>query len=233
MEGGDEVDSSTNKIADSSSTSIKSNKNDDRTAATAEGVVVNSTNVAVLADESKKSERKRKRERQRRSDLANAFEELSTLVIQIDPDDNDILTDADGIAVPSSTISTSASIREHGMMGIGSGAVSTGSSKRGQRRKSSGEAEAAVDLDGSGMTRLDLISRTTMLLRRLRRENIELRRRVDDYKKGRTSGIGSRMGTGENIDDMVCLLLHTRSSYFMCMNSSNRFSFSFRTKRMF
>jgi Helix-loop-helix DNA-binding domain len=212
MEGGDEVDINTN-IIDASSTSMGKNNIDDRMAAPTDGVVVDNANAAVPADESKKSERKRKRERQRRSDLANAFEELSTLVIQIDPDDNDpqstTLTNADGIAIPSSTISAPASIREHGALGA--------SNKRVQRRKSSGEVESAAaqaDLDGSGMTRLDLIGRTTMLLRRLQRENIDLRRRVDDYKKGRTSGSGSSgnnmMGMGGHNDDMVCLLSPTR-----------------------
>lgn len=36
------------------------------------------------ADDSRKSERKRQRERQRRSDLAGAFDELSTLLSQIE-----------------------------------------------------------------------------------------------------------------------------------------------------
>jgi hypothetical protein len=40
-------------------------------------------------DESKKSERKRQRERQRRSDLANAFDELASFLAEIDPDDSD------------------------------------------------------------------------------------------------------------------------------------------------
>ena len=199
MEDGDEVDNNktSNKIDASSipGTSIVRNIAH-RMAAPTEGDVVSSTNVAVTADESKKSERKRKRERQRRSDLASAFEELSTLVIQIDPDDNDpqsssTLTDTDGIAIPSS-------------------AGAAGGSKKVQRRKSGGEAEASGDLDGSGMTRLDLIGRTTMLLRRLQRENSDLRRRFDDYKKGRMSGGGNSsmnmMGMGGQNDDMVCSL---------------------------
>lgn len=37
-------------------------------------------------EESKKSERKRQRERQRRFDLANAFDELATLLAQVDPE---------------------------------------------------------------------------------------------------------------------------------------------------
>jgi hypothetical protein len=77
------------------------------------------------------------------------------------------------------------------------------------RRKSSGDAETSADLDGSGMTRLDLIGRTTMLLRRLQRENVDLRRRLEDYKKGRTGGSGSSssgnvMAMGGHNDDMVC-----------------------------
>ena len=40
-------------------------------------------------DETKKSERKRQRERQRRYDIANAFDELSSLLSQIDPEDED------------------------------------------------------------------------------------------------------------------------------------------------
>ena len=202
MEDGDEVDNNktSNKIDASSipGTSIVRNIAH-RMAAPTEGDVVSSTNVAVTADESKKSERKRKRERQRRSDLASAFEELSTLVIQIDPDDNDpqsssTLTDTDGIAIPSSA----------------GAAAGGGGSKKVQRRKSGGEAEASGDLDGSGMTRLDLIGRTTMLLRRLQRENSDLRRRFDDYKKGRMSGGGNSsmnmMGMGGQNDDMVCSL---------------------------
>jgi Helix-loop-helix DNA-binding domain len=98
-------------------------------------------------DDSKKSERKRKRERQRRSDLANAFDELSALVAQIDPDDSD-----------------------------------TGTRKK--RRKSGvGEPEvAAADPDNSSMTRLDLIGRTTTVLRRLQRENADLRRRLEEQQ---------------------------------------------------
>lgn len=40
-------------------------------------------------DESTKSERKRQRERQRRSDLANAFDELAAILSMIDPDESD------------------------------------------------------------------------------------------------------------------------------------------------
>jgi Helix-loop-helix DNA-binding domain len=94
-----------------------------------------------------KSERKRKRERQRRSDLASAFEELATLVAQIDPEEGD------------------------------EGGDNNRSGKRGRRK-----SDDPPDVDS--MTRLDLIGRTTGVLRRLQRENAELRRRVDE--KGRT-----------------------------------------------
>lgn len=43
-------------------------------------------------DESTKSERKRQRERQRRSDLANAFDELAAILSLIDPDESDSLS---------------------------------------------------------------------------------------------------------------------------------------------
>jgi len=42
---------------------------------------------AFGGDDSKKSERKRQRERQRRFDLANAFDELASILAQVDPDD--------------------------------------------------------------------------------------------------------------------------------------------------
>lgn len=230
MQGGDEVDLHADDTIDEALTEI-SNKNNNNTIVDetsmavpteGDGGVVSGTNVAATVDESKKSERKRKRERQRRSDLANAFEELSTLVIQIDPEDNindpqsttTTLTDIDGMAVPSSALAPSASMREHA--GGGGGASSSGSNTRrgAHRRKSSmGEtdAAAAAELDGSGMTRLDLIGRTTMLLRRLQRENMDLRRRLDEYKKGRTTGGGNSDGNmmgmgGHHHDDMVCSL---------------------------
>lgn len=97
-----------------------------------------------------KSERKRKRERQRRSDLASAFEELATLVAQIDPDEEGLDQGGDS---------------------------SHRSGKRGRRK-----ADDPPDVDS--MTRLDLIGRTTGVLRRLQRENADLRRRLED--KGRT-----------------------------------------------
>lgn len=98
-----------------------------------------------LVDDSKKSERKRQRERQRRSDIANAFEELSSLLSQIDPDESE-----------------------------------NASSKR-KRRKSGEPVES--DVDASGMTRLDLIGRTAEVLRKLQRENDELRRKLEENRR--------------------------------------------------
>lgn len=128
--------------------------------------------LGVVVDDTKKSERKRKRERQRRSDLANAFDELSALVSQIDPDEQ----------------SDSATQRK--------------------RRRKSGESEdaaaavaaaAAADLDNSSMTRLDLIGRTSTVLRRLQRENADLRRRLEEQQSrsggdDKVSGVRSPRG---------------------------------------
>lgn len=190
-------------VAEAENETIEINR-EDRMAAPADGVVVSSKDDAVAVDESKKSERKRKRERQRRSDLASAFEELSSLVIQIDPDDNDPHasvtgpSDADGAAVLPPSTSSSTNARDHGAMG----------SKRGARRKSMGDADTSADVDAS-MTRLDLIGRTTMLLRRLQRENNDLRGRLHEYRKGRTSGSGGHsMGAGGLHDDTVSGKLH-------------------------
>jgi Helix-loop-helix DNA-binding domain len=125
----------------------------------------------------KKSERKRKRERQRRSDLATAFEELSVLVAQLDPEDTG------GGRKPSGD---------------------TTSSRIPVAPSSTGEGTApppVVDVDGTGMTRLDLIGRTTMVLRRLQRENSDLRRRFEDVKKG------GRMGDGVGDDTVRFLCL--------------------------
>ena len=101
-------------------------------------------------DDTKKSERKRQRERQRRSDIASAFEELSSLLSQIDPEESD----------------------------------ANANNKR-RRRKPGEPAEA--DVDGSGMTRLDLISRTAEVLRKLQRENAELKQQLE-LQQQRPSG---------------------------------------------
>jgi hypothetical protein len=95
-------------------------------------------------DDSKKSERKRQRERQRRSDIANAFEDLSSLLSQIDPDDSE--------SAPN----------------------------RRRRRKPGDPVES--DVDASGMTRLDLIGRTAEVLRKLQRENFELRQKLEEKR---------------------------------------------------
>ena len=100
-------------------------------------------------DETKKSERKRQRERQRRFDIANAFDELSSLLSQIDPEDDD-------------------------------------TSPRSRRRRSSlGEdaAEAIEHPDTSqGHTRLDLIGRSVAALKRLHRENMELKSQLEQRR---------------------------------------------------
>lgn len=103
-----------------------------------------------------KSERKRKRERQRRSDLANAFDELAMILSQIEPD-------------------------ESGSM----------ASRQKREKKPVGES---IDLEAgniSGSTRLDLISKSVDVLRKLHRENTELKR------------INERGGEGR--DEKVCL----------------------------
>jgi Helix-loop-helix DNA-binding domain len=126
------------------------------------------------AGDSRKSERKRKRERQRRSDLASAFDELSALVMQIYPE-NDANSDAD--------------VSQRG----------TTSPQRKRGRKKSGENTrpvASSDVDSSGMTRIDLISRTRVTLQRLYRENTDLRRHLESVKRGRNMG-----------DDTVSLLV--------------------------
>ena len=111
-------------------------------------------------DESKKAERKRERERRRRAENAQAFEELSAIVAEIDPE------------------------------GGGGSPVEAPAPARRRRRKSlAGGLDDAFD-DTSGMTRLDLINRTTLLLKRLQQENTELRRRFesgDDSNKVRVS----------------------------------------------
>lgn len=102
-------------------------------------------------DDSKKSERKRQRERQRRYDLANAFDELASLLSEIE----------DG----------SDASAQH----------------RRRRRKSQGGGDAADmdQSDSSGMTRLDLIGRSVEAMRKLHRENIELKRVVEQQREGR------------------------------------------------
>ena len=94
----------------------------------------------------RKSERKRQREKQRRSDLANAFDELASLLAKIEPGQGDV------------------------------GAVA---SKK--RRRRSGDV---ADLDtsgeqGSGLTRLDLIGRAIEALKKLHKENQELKQSAD------------------------------------------------------
>jgi Helix-loop-helix DNA-binding domain len=114
------------------------------------------------ADDSKKSERKRQREKQRRSDIASAFDELSSLLSQIDPDESE--------AVPN----------------------------RRRRRKPGDVAEP--ETDASGLTRLDLIGRTAEVLRKLQRENTELRKRLEEQQNQLQNHDQKR---GEAVDDKV------------------------------
>jgi hypothetical protein len=110
----------------------------------------------VLGDDSKKSERKRQRERQRRSDLATAFDELASLVGQIDPDE--------------ASHSTKRRRQRKGSLGEAGG---------------SDVASVSAE-DPSAMTRLDLIQRTIEVLRRLQRENAVLRQRVEQSGRNET-----------------------------------------------
>lgn len=109
---------------------------------------------------SKKSERKRQREKQRRSDLANAFDELANLLSRIEPDDLD-----------------------------------ASSNSRRRRRRNSADDGAEADADAAGMTRLDLIGRTVDALRRLHRENAELRQNLLDQQRRSASAMGSNEDT--------------------------------------
>jgi hypothetical protein len=96
----------------------------------------------------KKTERKRQREKQRRSDLANAFDELGVLVARLEPDD-----EQDG-----------------------------SSAARKKRRKSENEVDQSGE--ASGMTRLDLIGRTIETIRRLHKENVDLKGDAAKSRKG-------------------------------------------------
>lgn len=96
----------------------------------------------------KKSERKRQREKQRRSDLANAFDELGALMAKIEPEDLD----------------------------------DSGNSRKRKRGKST-DSHDADQGDSSGMTRLDLIGRTIETIRRLHRENAELKHNLEEMRR--------------------------------------------------
>lgn len=123
---------------------------------------------------SRKIERKRTRERQRRSDLASAFVELTALVSQLDP--------ASAVDEPD--------------------AVGTNNKRRRRRSIGSdpdeivGTSAARPDLDNSSMTRLDLIGRTTNLLRRLQRDNADLRRCLNEER--------NRTGEDDNVSRQYC-----------------------------
>ena len=110
---------------------------------------------AAGGESSHKSERKRQRERQRRSALAGAFDELTALLGQLEPDD--------AASLPTEPPMDSSS-----------------SSKR-KRRRSVGQEDLE---DSAGMTRLDLIGRTVGVLRRLQKENSDLKRRLVESASG-------------------------------------------------
>jgi len=113
-----------------------------------------------------KSERKRQREKQRRSDLANAFDELATLLSQIEP---------------------------------GQGGASTASGTKKRRRKSGDAAEVDTSGEhGSGLTRLDVIGRTIEALRKLHKENLELKQSL---AQGRPARGGSDDKVRPNLSD--------------------------------
>ena len=123
----------------------------------------------IGGDGPKKSERKRERERQPRFDLANAFDELATLLSEVEPDE----PDAD-------------SLLNHR-----------------RRRRRSGTDSSTADADhaeSSGMTRLDLIGRSIEAMRRLNRENKELKRIVEQQREGRDEKVG--------IDYSTCFWRH-------------------------
>jgi hypothetical protein len=105
----------------------------------------NEQSASALADEDNKTERKRQREKQRRSDLANAFDELANL----------ISTDTLHFDLDSSQ-----------------------NSKRSRRRRSASQDNVDPSGDASNLTRLDLITRTIETIRGLRRENMELKTRL-------------------------------------------------------
>lgn len=147
----------------------------------------------------RKSERKRQRERQRRSALAGAFDELAALISQIEPE----------YASPSPG---AGSAHDPAM-----DSSSTSSKQRKRRRSASGAGHDLGDLgeDSAGMTRLDLIGRTTGVLRRLQQENADLRRRLmeggggsgDDDQKVRNSV------TVDTIYSISAIKLRIHSSY--------------------
>ena len=112
--------------------------------------------TAAGEEPSHKSERKRQRERQRRSALAGAFDELTSLLSQLEPDY--------AASLPSDPLMDS----------------SSASGKR-KRRRATGQEDLE---DSSGMTRLDLIGRTVGVLRRLQKENADLKRRLVESASG-------------------------------------------------
>lgn len=114
-----------------------------------------------------KTERKRQRERKRRSDLAEAFDELSALLSQFEA----------SAEQASSSSDCAASVTGRG---------DPFNSKRRKRRSSFGGEESD---EGTGMTRLDLIARTMGALQRLQQENLDLRRQLGEQNNTQESEV--------------------------------------------
>lgn len=126
-------------------------------------------------DESRKAERKRKRERQRRSDLANAYDELGSLLSNLDQESGD-----------------------------------SNHARRRRRRSSMDESSEVEHTDNAGMTRLDLITRSIEAIRRLRGENDDLKRRLEQQTSG-----DNRVGTYHNLGGSLWLYtVPTNASHF-------------------
>jgi hypothetical protein len=168
------------------------------------------TTTAPLMDDddtgsqTKRTERKRQREKQRRSDLSGAFDELGTLLGDLE---SDVFRD-----VPSPTTDTSG-----GSAGTGSGSVNTGPATL-VRKRSMGESDHNTDPDTGGMTRLDLILRAVSVLKALKSQNDSLRQSIASLQHHRTAHTGSNIGSGgiRHPDDEV----RTRKSHrFTCCSS--------------
>jgi ferric-dicitrate binding protein FerR (iron transport regulator) len=118
----------------------------------------------------KKSERKRQREKQRRTDLANAFEELIQLLQQVNPDE----------AEAANHQNTKKKRRRSSGDAAGAGGAAGNNTAGGG---GGGDFDGTGEL--SGMTRLDVIGRTIDTLRRIHGENMNLRRAIE--KRGSTN----------------------------------------------
>ena len=129
----------------------------------------------------RKSERKRQREKQRRSDLANAFDELAALLFKIEPDD----------------------------------AEGPGSRRKQRRRSGATDVSEAESGDAAGITRLDLIGRTVETLRRLHKENIELKHSLRNQASG-DNNVRLSLGYHSRLEKRM---LHTEYPTFCAINN--------------